>query len=131
MIPSETIPENLTVTEDASVSRTYRIYQDKIQGFAAEAEALKQTIYKLLNTEKYEYPIYSFDYGIELENLIGKDPTYVKIDLMRRIKECLLQDDRINSADNFVFTLSGDEMVCTFDITSIYGAMQITREVNY
>jgi len=121
---------DLEVTDDAETTKTYKLSTDKIQGFTDELYALQQAIYKVLNTEKYEYPIYSFSYGIELESLIGKDSVYVRIELKRRIQECLLQDERITSVDNFNLTVTGDEMLCTFDVASIYGNFTITKEVN-
>ncbi|MBE5966408.1 MAG: DUF2634 domain-containing protein [Lachnospiraceae bacterium] len=130
MIP-EKIDIELEVTEDVETTKTYQLTSDKIQGYADELRALEQAIYKVLSTEKYEYPVYSFSYGIELENLIGKDPVYVKIEIKRRIKECLLQDERIKRVDNFQFSVSDDEMLCTFDVASIYGNTTITKEVNY
>jgi len=130
MIPDALIDVDLTVTEGKEISKAYKLSSDKIQGFVDDLEALQQAIYKVLSTEKYEYPIYSFSYGIELESLIGKDPIYVQIELKRRIQECLLQDERITSVDNFNFLITGDEMLCTFNVTSIYGEITITKEVN-
>ncbi|MCF6466337.1 DUF2634 domain-containing protein [Clostridium sp. Cult2] len=130
MIPNSEIDVDLEVTEDIETSKTYKLLENKIQGFTDELDALKQAIYKVLNTEKYEYPIYSFSYGIELESLVGKGPIYVRIELKRRIQECLLQDERITSVDNFNFDITGDEMLCTFDVTSIYGQLSISQEVN-
>lgn len=130
MIPENTIPDSLTFSLAEEQSRTYRLFENKIQGYITEAEALKQAIYKVLNTEKYEYPIYSFSYGIELSSLIGQDPTYVKIELMRRIRECLMEDGRITGVEGFEFTESGDEISCTFTVASIYGEMQFAKEVN-
>lgn len=129
MIP-EPIDIDLEVTEDVEVTKTYKLSKTNIQGFTDELEALQQAIHKVLSTEKYEYPIYSFDYGIELENLIGKDATYVQVELKRRIEECLLEDDRIQSVDNFNFTVTGDEMLCIFDVESIYGELTMSKEVN-
>ena len=129
MIP-EPIDIDLEVTEGTETTKTYKLSKTNIQGFTDELEALQQAIYKVLNTEKYEYPIYSFDYGIELENLIGKDVTYVQVELKRRIEECLLEDDRIQSVDNFIFMVTGDEMLCTFDVESIYGELTMSKEVN-
>jgi hypothetical protein len=127
MIPSTSI--DITLTEEAEISKTYKLSTNKIQGYTDELEALKQAIYKVLNTGKYEYPIYSFSYGVELDSLIGKDPIYVRIEMKRRIQECLLQDERITSVDNFIFTVTGDEMLCTFNVRSIYGETTITKEV--
>lgn len=116
--------------DDIGTAKTYKLADDKIQGFTDGLSALQQAILKVLNTEKYEYPIYNFNYGIELENLIGKNTTYVEIELKRRIQECLLQDKRIKSVDNFNFTVKGDELTCVFDVVSIYGEIPVTKEVN-
>lgn len=129
MIPSRWIDTELTIEESPETGKTYRMTETKIQGYVDELEALKQAIYKMLSTEKYEYPIYSFSYGVELEGLIGKDPAYVKIELKRRIKECLLQDERIKNVESFTFTVTGDELLCVFDVTSIYGTATITKGV--
>lgn len=130
MIPDEIIDAQLEITEDIETSKTYRLTDINIQGFVNELKALQQAIYKVLHTEKYEYLIYSFNYGIELESLIGKDPIYVQIELQRRIEECLLQDERITGIDNFQCTITGDSLLCTFDVTSIYGNTTIMKEVS-
>lgn len=124
------ITTDLTITEEIETTRTYKLASDKIQGYTDKLEALQQAIYKELNTEKYECPIYSFNYGIELESLAGKDAAYVKIEFKRRVKECLSKYDTIKSVDNFKYSTSGDSMVCTFDVISIYGETTITKEVN-
>ena len=129
MIPNASIDVEISSEGTLETSRTYKLYSDKIQGYTDGLEAVKQAIYKVLNTERYEYPIYSFNYGIELENLLGKDPVYVQIELKRRIRECLLRDDRITEVDNFKFEVNGDEIKCTFDVHSIFGNFTASREV--
>lgn len=130
MTPESNIDINLEVTEDVEASKTYKLSSDNIKGFIEQLEALKQSIYKVLSTEKYEYPIYSFDYGIELESLTGKDIEYVEIELKRRIEECLIKDTRIEGVDNFIFTGSGDELICTFNVSSIFGNLTIEKGVS-
>lgn len=120
---------DLTISDDEEQTRTYYMSESKVQGFVDGIGALQQAIYKILNTEKYEYPIYSFDYGIEMEDLIGKDPTYVKVEFRKRVQEVLLNDSRIKSVDNFDYSISGDSMTCTFDVVSIYGNINIEQEV--
>jgi len=129
MIPRASIEIEIVPEEVIETSRTYKLYSDKIQGYTDGLEALKQAIYKVLNTERYEYPIYSFNYGIEFESLLGKDPIYVQIELKRRIRECLLRDDRITEVDNFRFEVAGDLIKCTFDVHSIFGNLMVSREV--
>jgi len=130
MIPQSVINVELATEETIETSRTYKITGNRIQGYTDGLNALQQAIYKVLNTERFEYPIYSFNYGIELEDLLGKDPVYVQIELKRRIRECLLRDDRITEVDNFKFEVNGDEIKCTFDVLSIYGDLTAFREVN-
>lgn len=128
--PAAFIANDITIIKNVDASKTYKLSDSNIQGFVDGLDALKQAIYKVLNTEKYEYPIYGFSYGIELESLIGKDAAYVNVELKRRIQECLLWDDRIESVDNFDVTVTGDELLCTFNVVSIYGELTITKEVN-
>lgn len=121
---------DLEVTEDVETAKTYKLSDTSIQGFTDNIDALQQAIYKVLDTERYEYAIYSSDYGIDIESLIGKDIEYVRIELKRRIQDCLLADERIVRVDNFTFSSSGDELICSFTVTSSYGELLITKEVN-
>lgn len=120
---------DITISEETETTKTYHLLSDKIQGYAENITAIKQAIYKMLDTEQYEYPIYSFSYGIQLEDLIGKDQAYVKVELKRRIEECLLSDDRISSVGNFTYSFAGDSLACSFDVVCIYGTSTITKEV--
>lgn len=129
MIPQNRIDIELTAEEAVETSRTYKIIGNRIQGFADGIEALKQAVYKVLSTERYEYPIYSFNYGVEIESLLGKDPVYVQVELKRRIRECLLKDNRISEVDNFRFETSGDTVTCTFDVRSNAEVLTVSQEV--
>lgn len=131
MIPGNSFADDTVIQTEVQSSRTYGLYPDKIQGYLTGADAVSQAVYKLLNTEKYEYPIYSFDYGIALEDLIGKDPDYVVIEIERRISECLLADERISEVTDFVFEEIGDELSISFLVKTIYGDMNVTKEVTY
>ncbi len=100
----------------------------QIAGFVDGMEALKQSIYKALSTEQYEYPIYSFQYGIAWKQLIGEDRSYVRAELRRMVEELLMRDDRIRSVDGFEFSFSGDSCHCSFNVSSIYGDIRVTTE---
>jgi hypothetical protein len=126
---SSAVTSDLTLDASVQQSKTYQIANDKIEGFIEKITALEQSIYHMLNVEQYEFPIYSLDYGFKVTDLIGKDQIYVKTELQRRIKEVLLTDSRISSVGNFEFTATGDSMLCTFDVTSIYGTTTATTEV--
>lgn len=119
---------DLTVKEQSYTDRTYKMSDTQIAGFVDGMEALKQSIYKALSTEQYEYPIYSFQYGIAWKQLIGEDRSYVRAELRRMVEELLMRDDRIRSVDGFEFSFSGDSCHCSFNVSSIYGEISVTTE---
>lgn len=133
------IPESdgiliMDLEEELIPSKNYkmRIQQDVINGYCDELEAMKQVIYKILNTERYQYIIYSWDYGIELMDLFGEPVTYVCPELERRIKEALEQDDRIDVVDSFEFDISERRTVkTTFIAHTIFGDIKQEKVVKY
>lgn len=93
-------------------------------------EAVMQAITKILYTERYSCVIYSSDYGVELEKLIGQDYDYVVSDIERIITEALTVDDRVLSiSDLEIVKLNKDSAQVTFTVNTIYGAQAIATEV--
>ncbi len=114
-------------------SNTYRmkIEEERVDGkIVNEVEAVKQAVYKILNTERYKHIIYSTDYGVELADLFGKPIPYVLPEIPRRIAEALLVDDRIKKVDNFElnYNKKGD-VTCLFVVHSIFGAFDVAKKV--
>lgn len=124
MIPSG----NTILTTDLEVvtmpSKQHRMDLDRnrIFGTCDNLEAIKQTVFKILNTERYKYIIYSWNYGIELEDLFGQPVRYACPEIERRVKEALLQDDRITAVDNFEFNFPKRGVVAVqFTVHTIFG----------
>lgn len=113
-------------------SRTYKLDIDRgrIRGMTDEADAMLQAVYLILSVERYQYPIYSFNYGVELVDLIGQPKDYVMSEVKRRITEALTQDDRINSVDGWEFESTKKALVVTFTVHSIYGDIETKKEVD-
>lgn len=115
-------------------NKTYKmmIDTDRIQGtIADDLEAVKQAIYKIINTERYKFLIYSWNYGIELEDLFGKPIPYVLPEIPRRIKEALTQDDRIKDVLGFDLTYNRkSDVLAKFTVVTIYGNLEIEKVVN-
>ncbi|XOQ49645.1 MAG: DUF2634 domain-containing protein [Eubacteriales bacterium] len=129
MILASTVTTDLALSDEIEQTQTYKVSDDKIQGITDGLTALQQTIEHMLNTERYEYPVYSLDYGFQSDDLIGKDREYVEAELQRRIRECLLTDDRITGVGNFRFAVNGDEMLCTFDVENVYKTISLNKAV--
>lgn len=112
-------------------SYTYKLDIDRgrIRGMTDEADAMLQAVYLSLSVERYQYPIYSFNYGVELADLIGQPKDYVMSEVKRRITEALTQDDRIESVDEWAFETTKKSVIVTFMVHTIFGDIEITKEV--
>lgn len=126
----------MALTTDTRIQKqtfSNRSYNDSvtcIRGMVNDLEALGQAIRKRLSTQQFEYPIYSFNYGVNWRDLIGQDQEYIRAEMQRMIRETLLQDDRIIDVSGFSFEFKGIICVCTFDVSSIFGQLREGVEVN-
>jgi hypothetical protein len=113
-------------------SKAFKINFDKHRmiGFTDGIEAVIQAIFLILNTERYEHVIFSWDYGIELVDLFGQPIPFVLPELKRRITEALLQDDRIESVDNFNFEVTKRQVNVNFNVGTIFGIINAEKVVN-
>lgn len=132
------IPTNAVMIEEIAettyADRTYDIVvtftdTDRISGYIEDIEAIKQAIYLILNTERYQFIIYSWDYGVELLDLFGKQMSYVIAELPRRIREALTQDDRIEDVTNFTFEKKRNKLHTTFEVVTSLGNISTELEV--
>lgn len=134
MIPSTVGFLNLDFKIEEKPSFTYKMQmEDKmVRGHTDGLDSVRQAIYKTVMTERYQYIMYSWNYGIELTDLFGEPVTYVCPELKRRIAEALLLDDRITGVDSFEFDFPQKGIVhVTFTVHTIFGDVQAEREVNF
>ena len=132
MIPSinTILTTDIEVEQQPSLNYKMHYEKERVIGTVDKLEAMKQVVFKILNTERYDYIIYSWNYGIELKDLFGEPLSYVCCELQDRIKEALIQDDRINSVTDFDFTFpKKGEVLVTFKVHTIYGDIESERQV--
>lgn len=98
--------------------------ESEIKGKTDGIEAVQQAVYKILNTERYTYPIYSWDYGIELNDLFGQPIPWVYPELELRITDALTWDDRITSVTDFQFDNVKNDVHAKFTVNTIYGSFE-------
>lgn len=133
MIPTVNVMLNTEFESKQMPSLNYKLHFDEniINGLCDAREAMKQVIYKIINTERYKYVIYSWNYGIELADLFGEPVSYVCLELERRITEALVQDDRIEAVDSFSFDISRGGIVhVAFVVHTIFGEIKTEKEVS-
>lgn len=90
-------------------------------------DAIKQWVRIVLLTDRYYYPQYSWEHGVELSELIGKnyDEDYIKSEAKRMISEALLINEDIQSIDNFNCSMIGDKLEVGFSINTTYGRSDV------
>lgn len=129
MIP---VSNNVGDIEIGSVpTRTYKAdtVTKSVRGYADGLDAMKQAIYKILLTERYQYIMYSENYGIETLDLFGEPLSYVCPELERRITEALTQDDRISGVSDFKFEVSRGSVHVDFTVHTVFGDVSAQRGV--
>lgn len=132
MLPNGTeLLNELEFISYGNMTYDMKIEENKIIGVTNDdLESVKQMIYKILNTERYENIIYSWNFGIELHDLFGEPIDWVCSELTERIKDALSVDDRITDVGEFEFDLSTrNVVVCTFLVSTIYGTISENVEV--
>lgn len=122
------------ITIQPSLSYKLKFNKERVEQYINGIEAVKQAIYKILLTNRYKYEIYNWNYGIELNDLFGQQKEYVYSEIERRIKDALLQDNRIEDVYDFKFPASRDKdksTVCVeFSVKTIFGQIDIQSELN-
>lgn len=137
MIPSINILTD-EITEITYPGRTYKIVNNtnndsenvgRINGYVDDIDSVIQAIHLILSTERYKHLIYSWDYGIELLDLIGQPTSYVIAELPRRIKDALITDNRIDDVTDFNFEQHGKKLHTTFTVVTNIGNIPTELEV--
>lgn len=124
------LSEELEVIETAQLpTRTYflDLERGRCAGMVDGLKAMEQAVFKLLKTIRFAHMIYSEDYGFE--NMIGYERLFVRGELPRRIKEALLQDERITAVENFRLEFEKDNAYVSFSCPTLYGDVVVLREV--
>ena len=103
------------------------IFEDGSPKIVTENEAIKVWVYLALLTNNKQYPIYSWDYGSEVKELIGKDYTkaLVEAEAKRLIEECLLINPYILEVEVVNTSFIDTTLTCDIKITTIYGDMEV------
>lgn len=136
LIPNQgtvTIGQAVEVTSAADqTTRTYKMDLDagRVVGFIDGAEAMKQTILKILLTERFDFLIYSWNYGTELKAVVGKSFQVLSSEIKRVISEALLADSRITDVVDFnVRQIDKRSVDVAFTAETVFGAIPIERTV--
>ena len=113
-------------------SKTYRFDRggSRIIGMCDGLEAMVQTYEKMFDTERFAYPIYDDQYGVEFEELLGQNIDYVIAELESRIRDALFSDDRTLEIMSLEITQTGKDSVLVIgNISTTEGTVLLRKEV--
>ena len=90
-------------------------------------EAIKVWVYKALLVPRYQYSVYSWDYGSELMDLIGKayTPSLTKSEAKRYIEEALKTNPYILEVNVVDTDFKDSTLSANIKITTIYGESEV------
>ena len=123
---------NETYSSGIVPSKTYAVdFENKrIIGENDNIYALRDAIFKILNTERYIYDIYDWNYGVEFSDIIGMDRKLATTEIEIRIRDALSVDERIEEISDFEFVEHRNSIEGSFKVKSIWGDLKIFKEVS-
>jgi phage baseplate assembly protein W len=132
MLPVYVEEATYDLVEEKLASKDFALdYKNNtVNGMREGLEEVKQAVFFILNTERYQYLIYPWSYGVELTDLIGQPMEYAIPEVERQITEALIQDDRIDSVDNFEFEQNKRRLKVTFTVHTNIGDFESVKVVD-
>ena len=129
-------------TDEVKVDNTFPMYKEVAWDFKNNIpilengdfkivegnEAIKVWIFKAILTPRYNYSIYTWDYGSELLDLIGKEytPSLTKEEAKRLIKEALEINPYILEVEITDINFKDSLLSADIKIVTIYGESEVT-----
>lgn len=91
------------------------------------AAAVKVWIWKALMTARTRYDVYSWDYGSEVESLIGQafTPAVKQSEGVRYVREALMINPYIRAVRQVDVTFQADDLTISCEVETIYGEVRV------
>ena len=94
-------------------------------------EAVKVWIWMCLHTQRFRYPLYSWDYGADLEQYIGQTVTeeFLNADCEDEIREALLVNPYIEEIEDFKASFDNGRLSISFGARTKFGETEVEYSV--
>ena len=129
-------------TDEVKIDNSFPLYREVAWDFEKDTpifengdfkivegnEAIKVWAYKALLTPRYNHSIYSWDYGSELMDLIGKayTPSLTKEEAKRYIKEALEINPYVLEVSVIDTSFNNGLLSASIKLLTIYGESEVT-----
>ena len=96
----------------------------KLTGKIVEGtEAILVWVYLALKSERFKHNIYSWNYGDEIQAMIGNtyEPDLIESEAKRMVEECLLINKHITGIEDFEADFEKDQLLISFTVKTDQG----------
>lgn len=132
MFPFDLDDEDVDIEE--AEEKTFQDYEidfttGKLTGrIIRDLEAVKQWIMIVLAVDRYFYTQYDWDFGSELNTLIGKnvEQAYLESEVKRMIEDALTINEYIYGIDDLVCSVENGRLTASFSVETMYGEVDVS-----
>ena len=95
--------------------------------FTEGVQAVQVWAWKALHTPRFRHEIYSWNYGSEVESLVGEaySDELKKAEAARYVKECLLINPYLTDVKNLSVEFSRDRLAISGKLITVYGEAEL------
>ena len=118
----------LTVPKEYGIDlKTGQLTGESVEGI----DAIKVWIWNCLHTQRFRYPLYSWDYGADLEQYIGQTVTeeFLNADCEDEIREALQVNPYITGIEDFQATFENGHLSLSFTAVTKFGNTEVDYDV--
>lgn len=104
------------------------VYRNGNPDLVEGAEAVKVWAWKALHTVRFRHEIYSWNYGNEVESLIGEaySEELKESEAARYVRECLLINPYITDVGSLTVGFAGDRLAVGGKLATVYGEVELS-----
>jgi hypothetical protein len=101
----------------------------RLRGRCDNYEAVRQAVEAIVNVERFRWQIYSPNFGMELDGLLGAEPGYAASELRRRLSDAFLPDSRILGIADFSYSFQDSVLSASVTVNTVFGPVSVPVEV--
>lgn len=102
----------------------------RLRGRCDNYEAVRQAVEAIVSVERFHWQIYSPNFGMELDGLLGTEPGYAASELRRRLSDAFLPDSRILGIADFSYTFQDSVLSASVTVSTVFGPVSAAVEVS-
>ncbi len=112
---------------DWDFQKNIPIYKKGSPSIVSGLRAVLVWAWKALHTQRFRHEIYSWDYGCELEALIGRPFTeeLKRSEAVRYVRECLMVNPYISEVNQIKVDFRDENLTITCKLKTIYGEVSL------